>query len=405
LLSALEILRDALCGLPHAQREDANDEADHDKCADGYIVGCRQEITTMTPTERFRYSPKVRRRGVDSRSTVASAGFDALSSRRDFLWSSFALTSAFAADSMAVTAAPAAFMPKASDFTGIDDWINTEPISLTQLRAPAVLVNFWTYSCINSRRPMKYVKRWNALYGPLGLKVIGIHTPEFQFEHERTNVEAYVREDGIMFPVGMDNKYRTWDAFNNEAWPAFYLIDKGERVALVRAGEGYAHEIERAIRDTLGLSQDGWASEPGDDPDLSRIGSPEAYFGAKQVTPQDPRQSPRTGTAEYSFTQSHGSILNKYQLNGTWTREGERLTLVSSRGGLRYRFSAAKLHLVASAAPQAEIRVIVDGEEGRPVEIGWPTLYTIVNGNNYGEHLLELAIEGPGLTLFGATFG
>jgi thiol-disulfide isomerase/thioredoxin len=276
---------------------------------------------------------------------------------------------------------------------------------MARLRGAIVLVNFWTYSCINSRRPMVYLKRWHAEYGPLGLRVIGIHTPEFRFEYDRSNVESYIRQAGIQFPVGQDNAYRTWEGWGNEAWPGFYLVDRDGRILQQHEGEGYAGEMERTIRDNLGLARSETGAHPGDDPDLSRIGSPEMYFGTEHPTPQDIRQSPRVGTAEYSFAQASGPALNRYLLDGTWTREDQRLMLASARGGLRFRFSAAKLYMVATAPQAAVVRVRVDGEVKPNIEIGWPTLYTLVDGNAYGEHLLELEADTPGLTLFSTTFG
>ena len=291
------------------------------------------------------------------------------------------------------------------EFTGIDAWINAKQVSMDQLRGNMALVNFWTYSCINSRRPMTYLKRWHAEYGPLGLRVVGIHTPEFQFEHDRANVETYIRQEAVLYPVGLDNGYRTWDAFHNDAWPEFYLLDRNGRVVLTRAGEGYGLEMESFIRNALGLPGTGPVGHPGDDPDLSGIQTPETYFGAQHPTPQDVRQSPRMGTADYSFAHSTSPALNQYFLDGTWSREDERLVLASARGSLRFRFSAARLYMVAGAPRTTKIHVRVDGEEKPPVEIGWPTLYTVVNGNTYGEHLLEVVADAPGLTLFSATFG
>jgi thiol-disulfide isomerase/thioredoxin len=250
--------------------------------------------------------------------------------RRRLLGSSLLLPGALATGSLAMTSRLVRSEEGKPEFTGIDGWVNTGPISLAQLRGTVGLVNFWTYSCINSRRPMMYLKRWHAEYGPLGLRVIGIHTPEFHFEHDRSNVEIYIREAGILFPVGLDNQYETWNAFDNEAWPGFYLVDREGNVMLGREGEGYALEIEQAIRNALRLAKADSAGHPGDDPDLSRIGSPEMYFGAEHPTPQDSAQSPRPGTAEYSFKQEHGLALNRYLLDGTWSREDERLVLVSS---------------------------------------------------------------------------
>jgi thiol-disulfide isomerase/thioredoxin len=325
--------------------------------------------------------------------------------RRQLLKSGLLLSGALAAGSLSVISSFARWGDGEPEFVDIGAWINTKPVSMGQLRGTLALVNFWTYSCINSRRPMIYLKRWHTEYGPLGLRVIGIHTPEFRFEHDQSNVEAYVRQEAILYPVGLDNGYRTWNAFQNDAWPAFYLVDRSGRVILAREGEGYGHEMEQVIRNALGLVDDGSKGHPGDDPDLSRIQTPETYFGAQHPTPQDIRQSPRLGTSEYTFAQASDPALNQYLLDGTWSREDERLVLVSARGGLRFRFSAARLYMVAGAPNTAAMHVRVDGEQKPPVEIGWPTLYTVVDGDTYGEHLLEVVADTPGLTLFSATFG
>jgi thiol-disulfide isomerase/thioredoxin len=326
--------------------------------------------------------------------------------RRRLLRSGLYLTGAAAVGSLAVMSGFAQSGRTAPRFTDLDGWINTSaPLTLSGLHGKIVLVNFWTYSCINSRRPMVYLKRWQTEYGPLGLQVIGIHTPEFGFEHARAYVEAYVREEGISWPVAQDNDFRTWDAWDNEAWPGFYLLNRDGRIVLSCEGEDHAGEIERAILSLLVLPSTGTVGRPGDDPDLSGIGTPEMYFGSKHPTPQDSRQSPQTGTARYSFAQATGPVLNQYLLEGVWSREDEKLVLQSSRGGLRLRYSAADLYLVAAAPETTTVHIRVDGREMRDVEVGWPTLYTLVNGEPYGEHLLELETEAPGLTLFSATFG
>lgn len=314
-----------------------------------------------------------------------------------------------AVGSLMATALPAArglAQPGAApEFAGIDTWLNTsEPLSLAGLRGKVVLVDFWTYSCINCRRTVPYLNRWQAEYGAKGLQVVGIHTPEFGFEHMRRNVMASVTEFGIRFPVGQDNEFRTWRAWNNRAWPAFYLLDRNGRIVLVREGEGHAHELESAIRALLGLASSAAASAIGDDPDLSRIGTAEIYFGAIHPTPQDRTQHPKRGEAAYSFP-PRGPALGEYQLDGTWLREGEALVLRSARGGVRVRFSAAKFHLVAAAQEAGTLRVTVDGAAAPAVEVGPPTLYTLVDGTAYGEHVLSMEADVPGLYLFSATFG
>lgn len=302
--------------------------------------------------------------------------------------------------------------PPAPEFAGIDGWLNAAgPLTIAGLRGKVVLIDFWTYSCINCRRTVPYLNRWQAEYGPHGLQVIGIHTPEFGFERMRRNVEDSVREFGIQFPVGQDNGFRTWRAWGNRAWPAFYLLDRDGQVILLREGEGHARELEGAIQALLGLAPSGAVGQPGDDPDLSRIQTPEIYFGSLHGTPQDRAQGPRTGVAAYGFPAT-GPRLNEYQLDGTWEREEEILLLRSPHGGLRVRFSAAKLHLVAAAPADATtsaegltLRVQVDGGAPRTVQVSRPTLYTLLDGETYGEHLLQFEAEAPGLSLFSATFG
>lgn len=296
--------------------------------------------------------------------------------------------------------------PSAPEFTGIDGWLNTAaPLTIAGLRGDVIVVNFWTYSCINCRRTVPYLNRWQADYGSRGLRVIGIHTPEFGFERTRHNVDQSVREFGILYPVGQDNAFRTWRAWSNRAWPTFYLLDRNGQTVLVREGEGYAHELEGAIRALLGLAPAYAMATSSADPDLSRIRTPEIYFGSLHPTPQDSAQSPRPGAATYAFRQGEGPKLNDYQLDGSWAREEEALVLGSPRGGLRLRFSAAKLHLVAAAPRAAPLHVRVDGGTSQTIEVGRPTLYTLLDGETYAEHLLEFETETPGLSLFSVTFG
>ena len=140
------------------------------------------------------------------------------------------------------------------DLDGAIGWLNSAPLSRKSLRGRVVLVNFWTYTCINSLRPLPYVKSWAAKYKDAGLVVIGVHTPEFSFEHEPTNVEAAVRNLNVVFPVAIDSKYAIWQSFNNQAWPAQYLVDAKGRIRYHHFGEGDYGEIERVIQEhKLGL--------------------------------------------------------------------------------------------------------------------------------------------------------
>lgn len=291
----------------------------------------------------------------------------------------------------------------APEFAGLDGWLNAPtPLTVAGMRGKVVLVDFWTYSCINCRRTVPYLNRWQAEYGARGLQVVGIHTPEFGFEHARANVARNVEALGIRFPVGQDSEATTWRAWGNRAWPAFYLLDRDGRIVLVREGEGNAREIEGAIRALLALSAR--PAMAGDDPDLSRIGTEELYFGLQHGTPQDPAQPPGSGEVAYSFPPGR-PVSGAYQLEGSWDRQREALVLRSGHGGMRIRFSAAKLHLVAEAPTASSVRVAVDGGTERTVKIGVPTLYTLLGGTAYGTHELVLRTDSPGLVLYSATFG
>ena len=322
-----------------------------------------------------------------------------MSSRRVMLLQTLAASLAATAVLPAIGAGPS----PASEFVGLDDWLNApSALTLAALRGRVVLVDFWTYSCINCRRTVPYLNRWQAEYGSYGLQVVGIHTPEFGFERAHTNVADAVRKLGIRFPVGQDSHSRTWDAWSNRAWPSFYLLDRHGRIVLQREGEGHAHELESAIRALLGLPPA--ISVATNEPDLSQVATPEIYFGALHSTPQDNVQQPRQGEMTYTLPAA-GPSNGMYQLDGTWARVGEALVLRSQRGRLRVRFSAAKFHLVASAPTAATALVTVDRGAEQAITVNLPTLYTLFDGTAYTEHELVLETDTPGLSLYSATFG
>lgn len=139
----------------------------------------------------------------------------------------------------------------APEFTGIEAWLNSPPLRLAELRGKVVLVDFWTYACVNCVRTLPALNRWHERYAAQGLVLVGVHTPEFPFERELDNVEAAIRRFEIAYPVALDNRYRTWTAWRNRYWPAVYLIDREGRLVLAHAGEGEYEAIEQAIEDAL----------------------------------------------------------------------------------------------------------------------------------------------------------
>jgi thiol-disulfide isomerase/thioredoxin len=166
----------------------------------------------------------------------------------------FAVTAGFLTSAMlgasAVTSRPVSD-GIAPEFTGIDKWLNSPPLTMQQLRGKVVLVDFWTYTCINCINTLPYVKRWDERYRSEGLVVVGVHTPEYPFERKTANVEAAIKRFNLRYPVAQDNQYATWGAYNNQYWPAIYLIDKKGRIAYTHFGEGAYEETEAQIRRLL----------------------------------------------------------------------------------------------------------------------------------------------------------
>ena len=176
------------------------------------------------------------------------------SERRAFLASMAAALAAPGLAYAAGPASPAAALPDlgaAPEFTGIERWLNSEPLSLAQLRGRVVLVDFWTYACINCILTLPHVNRWAEQYTPQGLTVVGVHTPEFPFERPTANVEAAMRRHGVKHPVAQDNRYGTWKAYSNQYWPATYLIDAQGRIRYKHFGEGEYERTEGVIRTLL----------------------------------------------------------------------------------------------------------------------------------------------------------
>lgn len=274
------------------------------------------------------------------------------------------------------------------DLGGAVAWLNSAPLSSKSLRGKVVLVNVWTYSCINSLRPLPYVKSWAAKYKDAGLVVIGVHTPEFGFEKERANVEQALRELKVTYPVPMDSNYRIWQAFSNQYWPAFYFIDGKGRIRYHRFGEGEYVESERVIQEllaengatgvigsTVSLFADGVEAAPGND-----VRSPETYIGYRQTerfaSPERmAHDSPKT------YSPPVGLSLNRWGLSGSWNIGGESGVLHRAPGKIVFRFHSRDLHLVVGP-----------GKNGKPVRFKL-TLDGTAPG---GDHGTDSAPDGTG---------
>ena len=288
----------------------------------------------------------------------------------------------------------------APDVHDISAWINSRPLTLRALRGKVVLVDFWTYSCINCLRTLPYLKSWDERYRSKDLVILGVHTPEFAFEHDLGNVRAAVKRLGVRYPVALDNDYGTWNAYGNNYWPADYLVDQAGHVRDVHFGEGDYARTDRDIRlllaaDTRRLPKD--APEPDRTP--TELRTPETYLGYARIGKYagSPLKTDRSAT--YSFPSSLAQDAFAYA--GTWRVEGERI--VAGPGArLRLRFLARSVHLVLGG--HGTVGVTVDGHPAGTVTVDADRLYTLASSDRTRTGALELRFT-PGLSAYAFTFG
>jgi thiol-disulfide isomerase/thioredoxin len=311
----------------------------------------------------------------------------------------------------------------APDFVATGEWFNTDGAELsiaglTGERGRVVLVDFWTYTCINCIRTLPYLKSWDAEYRDDGLTIVGVHAPEFAFEKDAGNVADAIDEYGIAYPVVQDNELGTWTAFQNRYWPAKYLIDADGDVRYVHFGEGAYEETEQAIRSLLAEAGDaalGGGAEPEGrteriDPAL---GTPETYLGFERA--DGFVEGPRPGVTDYEAPDPASLALNEFAYGGAWEVGPESAT---SRGdsALALSFQARRVFLVlGSPGGPAELEVLLDGEPipdrlaGDDVSdsratISRQRLYRLVDLPAAGRHTLELRFD-DGIEGYAFTFG
>jgi len=287
----------------------------------------------------------------------------------------------------------------APEFEGIAEWVNSKPLTAQGLRGRVVLVDFWTYSCVNCLRTLPHLKAWDREYRDDGLTIVGVHSPEFAFEREADNVRTAVEKLGIRYPVALDNDFATWTAYANEYWPAKYLIDRTGRVRYFHFGEGEYDETERQIRTYLGDGVTGDASDVAERRGSVRT-TPETYLGYQRI---DRFVGPIVPGRErtYQFpTEPLGSDEMAYA--GRVKVEQERL--VAGQGArLRLQFLAREVNLVLGG--RGKLEVLLDGKPQTTLTIGGePRLYNLLDLAGVHEGLLELRFT-PGLTAYAFTFG
>jgi thiol-disulfide isomerase/thioredoxin len=300
----------------------------------------------------------------------------------------------------------------APEFSGIDAWFNSPPLTTQSLKGKVVLIDFWTYSCINCVRTLPYLTDWDKKYREQGLVIVGVHAPEFEFEKKADNVAAAIAQHGIRYPVALDNQLDTWSNFNNRSWPAHYLIDRDGKVVYTHFGEGEYEATENNIRYLLGLN-DQAAPRQAQVPTYSNEQTPETYLGYGRADSFGGKERiVRDGKRLYRFP---GQLPESgWALSGQWQVGAERITAGESGSALRLNFKARKVFLVlgtASGKPlRATIRVngkVVGGKDAPDgeVTVARNTLYELVDQKTLGKGLLEIQSKDSGLEAYAFTFG
>lgn len=296
------------------------------------------------------------------------------------------------------------------EFQEIEAWLNSQPLTRESLKGKIVLVDFWTYSCINCIRTIPYLKDFYQKYKDQGFVIIGLHSPEFDFEKNRSNVEEAIVQFQIPYPIALDNKTATWDAYNNSYWPAHYFFDAKGNLRFHQAGEGGYQEAEEVIQ-TLIAERDQKEKIEGSKPvkietNFSQIHSPETYLGLWRKQ----RQVPWGNQLK----------LNEWSLEGNWEYKDQYSVLMNAKGKLKFQFKAKKVNLVLAPSEMDAGMVVIylDGKKviaenaGKDVKdsqvlIDNAKLYELINLKDYKgeEHIITIEFLSPGIMAYAFTFG
>jgi thiol-disulfide isomerase/thioredoxin len=308
-------------------------------------------------------------------------------------------------------------MGRDPDFVGITHWLNSEPLTLVYLKGKVVLVDFWTYSCINCLRTLPFVNGWYEKYKDEGLVVVGVHTPEFEFEKKTDNVQNALNTYQIRYPVAQDNSYLTWNNFNNSYWPAKYLIDKDGHLRMTHFGEGSYSETEKAIQSLLAETGQTVTTDVLNLPDSTPTThlTRETYLGLNRMEQLASKERAVRGEQTYTFPSSVPT--DTFALQGKWTITGE-YSESSIDSSLLINFTADKVFLVITPSDKNDL--ITVSLDGKPVDglsagkdvlngkvlLDTPRLYELINlKGKAGNHLLRLDFGTKGTQIFAFTFG
>jgi thiol-disulfide isomerase/thioredoxin len=318
----------------------------------------------------------------------------------------------------------------APDFAGIEKWINSEPLKIGQLREKVVLVDFWTYTCINCIRTLPYLKDWDKKYRDKGLVIVGVHTPEFEFEKKYENVLKAVNDYKLKYPVAQDNNYATWSVYQNRYWPHKFLIDIDGYIRYDHIGEGAYEETEKMIQALLHERMAKLNQKNGIDANMAEpsgaigvipqnIGTPEIYFGYQFDRGNLGYQGLKPN-AIADFKLNPNPFRNLVYLDGKWKYNADSMELAGDDGSVFLIYRAKNVNIVAGSDSNSTAVVFLDTEflndknkgsdviiqDGKGIAaINEFKLYNLVSEQDYGEHIIQIDAIGRGFKIYTFTFG
>lgn len=315
---------------------------------------------------------------------------------------------------------------KAPELVGIANYLNTTPEELSrEIEGKVILYDIWTYSCINCVRTLPYITAWDDKYSDQGLLIIGIHSPEFEFEKDPDNVRMAIEKHGISYPVVMDNDMETWKSFENRYWPRKYIADHEGFLRYDHIGEGSYQETERIIQQlleersiALGMQMDSTSSLVDiEEFQHSMFRTPELYFGYKfaqnrnQLGSEEGFQPGKT----ISYSEPDSIDLHKFYPVGEWKNYDDSMELASDEGTIKLLYNAKEVNIVTEN--NAELEILLDGKplpaeysgkditEGNTLQVTEAGLYNIINSDTSSSHLMQINVSGKGFQMFTFTFG
>jgi thiol-disulfide isomerase/thioredoxin len=316
----------------------------------------------------------------------------------------------------------------APELAKISGYVNTDPITLADLRGKVVLVDFWTYSCINCIRTIPYLNAWHEKYADDGLVIVGVHTPEFEFEKDYNNVKAAVEKFEIQYPVAQDNDKGTWKAYENRYWPRKYLLDNEGYIRYDHIGEGSYAETEKVIQSLLveraaymgaNVTFDQSTSNPknAQSVNFGRINTPELYFGYQfaRAPLGNPEGFKPDQIVTYTIPENASIAYNRIYLEGEWKNNADHMELQSEEGRIVLSYSAKAVNIVAGSSGEIHISEAgsdltgssrgLDVSEDGTVAIDGQKLYNLAMHEEYGRHQIVIDVSGKGFEIYTFTFG